>query len=37
MPFLNPSLLDTGSPPIPEVQAWGGRYDGHAGSLLNMC
>ncbi|MCI0756141.1 aminotransferase [Teichococcus vastitatis] len=37
MPFLNPSLLNTGSPPIPEVQAWGGRYDGHAGSLLNMC
>jgi aspartate/methionine/tyrosine aminotransferase len=37
MPFLNPRLLDTGSPPIPEVQAWGARYDGHAGALLNMC
>jgi aspartate/methionine/tyrosine aminotransferase len=37
MPPLNLRLLDTGSPPIPEVQAWGARYDGHAGTLLNMC
>jgi aspartate/methionine/tyrosine aminotransferase len=37
MPPLNPRLLDTGSPPIPEVQAWGARYEGHGGALLNMC
>ena len=33
---LNPRLLDTGSPPIPEIQAWGARYAGEGG-LLNMC
>ena len=33
---LNPRLLDTGSPPIPEIQAWGARYAGRGG-LLNMC
>lgn len=37
MPPLNARLLDTGSPPIPGVQAWGARYDAHAGPLLNMC
>jgi hypothetical protein len=25
---LNPRLLDTGSPPIPEIQTWGARYAG---------
>ena len=33
---LNPRLLDTGSPPIPEIQSWGARYTGQGG-LLNMC
>ncbi|HEY8613165.1 MAG TPA: aminotransferase, partial [Roseomonas sp.] len=33
----NPLLLDTGSPPIPEIQAWGAQYDGREGPLLNMC
>jgi aspartate/methionine/tyrosine aminotransferase len=37
MPLLNPRLLDTGSPPIPEIQAWGSRYSGQMGALLNMC
>ncbi|WP_458094531.1 aminotransferase [Roseomonas sp. WA12] len=42
MPPLNPLLLDTGSPPIPEIQAWGARYaatrDTSQGkALLNMC
>ena len=36
MTALNPRLLDTGSPPIPEVQAWGARYAG-PGGVLNMC
>ena len=36
-PSLNPLLLDTGSPPIPEVQGWAARYDGGAGPLLDMC
>ncbi len=35
-PTLNPLLLDTGSPPIPEVQAWAERYDGGRGPLLGM-
>ena len=34
---LNPHLLDTGSPPIPEIQACGARYDGSRGPLLNLC
>jgi aspartate/methionine/tyrosine aminotransferase len=33
---LNPNLLDTGTPPIPEAYAWVGRYDGKAGPLMNM-
>jgi len=37
MPPLNPRLLDTGSPPIPEIQAWGACYGGGSGALLNMC
>jgi aspartate/methionine/tyrosine aminotransferase len=37
MPALSPSLLDTASPPIPEVQAWGLAYDGAQGPLMNLC
>ncbi|MBP0444827.1 aminotransferase [Roseomonas sp. SSH11] len=37
MPTLNPRLLDTGSPPIPEIQEWGARYASNGGTLLNMC
>ena len=33
---LNPNLLDTGTPPIPEAYAWTARYDGSAGPLINM-
>ncbi|RYF03739.1 MAG: aminotransferase class I/II-fold pyridoxal phosphate-dependent enzyme, partial [Deltaproteobacteria bacterium] len=33
---LADSRSDTGSPPIPEIQAWGARYAGRDG-LLNMC
>jgi len=33
---LNLRLLDTGSPPIPKIQAWGASYEGRGG-LLNMC
>ncbi len=37
MPRLNSRLIDTGSPPIPEIQTWGRRYDGRHGPLLNLC
>ncbi|WP_376099481.1 aminotransferase [Roseomonas sp. CCTCC AB2023176] len=37
MPPLSASLLDTASPPIPEVQAWGRAYDGSCGPLMNLC
>ena len=37
MPRLNPRLIDTGSPPIPEIQAWGRAYDGRHGGLMNLC
>ncbi|WP_338664309.1 aminotransferase [Pararoseomonas sp. SCSIO 73927] len=37
MPPANPLLLDTGSPPIPEIQRWGALYNGGGGPLLNMC
>jgi aspartate/methionine/tyrosine aminotransferase len=33
---LNPDLLDTGTPPIPEAYSWTSRYDGAAGPLMNM-
>ena len=33
---LNPDLIDTGTPPIPEAYAWTARYDGAAGALINM-
>ncbi len=36
-PTLNSLLLDTGSPPIPEVHAWAARYDGAFGPMLDMC
>lgn len=36
-PSLNPLLLDTGSPPIPEVHGWATRYDGAFGPMLDMC
>ena len=37
MPFaLNPNLIDTGTPPIPEAYGWTSRYDGSAGALMNM-
>jgi aspartate/methionine/tyrosine aminotransferase len=34
---LNPRLLDTGSPPIPEIQAWGDQHAAEGGTVLNMC
>lgn len=37
MTALSASLLDTASPPIPEVQAWGRAYDGARGPLMNLC
>jgi aspartate/methionine/tyrosine aminotransferase len=33
---LNPNLLDTSTPPIPEAYAWVKRYSGAAGPLINM-
>ena len=36
-PTLNPLLLDTGSPPIPEVHGWAARYDGRRGPIVDMC
>lgn len=36
-PTLNGLLLDTGSPPIPEVHGWAARYDGALGPMLDMC
>jgi aspartate/methionine/tyrosine aminotransferase len=35
-PAINPLVADTGTPPIPEAQAWAQRYDGAHGPLLNM-
>jgi len=37
MPNLNPLVLDTGSPPIPQVQAWGRAYAGGRGPLIDLC
>ena len=34
---MNPRVQDTGSPPIPEVQAWGRAYDGTRGPLIDLC
>ncbi|HEX8165280.1 MAG TPA: aminotransferase [Beijerinckiaceae bacterium] len=36
MPAINPLVADTGSPPIPEAQAWTARYGGALGPLINM-
>ncbi|WP_353186285.1 aminotransferase [Bosea sp. (in: a-proteobacteria)] len=35
-PALNPDLLDTGTPPIPEAQGWARRYDGARGPLVDL-
>ena len=37
LPSINPSVADTGSPPIPAIQAWGRAYDGSAGPLIDLC
>ena len=34
---MNPLVEDTGSPPIPAVQAWGRAYDGRRGPLIDLC
>ena len=33
---INPLVADTGTPPIPEAQAWAARYHGGRGPLMNM-
>jgi aspartate/methionine/tyrosine aminotransferase len=33
---LNPDLLDTASPPIPEARGWAEAYDGRPGPLINL-
>jgi aspartate/methionine/tyrosine aminotransferase len=33
---LNPRLIDTATPPIPEAQGWARTYDGSAGSLIDL-
>jgi aspartate/methionine/tyrosine aminotransferase len=35
-PAVNPLVADTGTPPIPEAQAWTARYGGAHGPLINM-
>jgi aspartate/methionine/tyrosine aminotransferase len=35
--LLNPLLVATGNPPIPEAQGWAARYDGAAGPMLDLC
>lgn len=35
-PALNPDLLDTGTPPIPEAQGWARAYDGRNGPLIDL-
>ena len=35
-PALNPDLIDTGTPPIPEAQGWARAYDGNAGPLIDL-
>ena len=37
MQSLNPLVLDTGSPPIPQVQEWGRAYAGRNGPLIDLC
>lgn len=36
LPAINPNLLDTATPPIPEAQAWARAYDGAAGPLIDL-
>lgn len=36
MPALNPHLLDTASPPIPEAKGWATAYAGAAGPLIDL-
>ncbi len=36
LPPINPNLLDTATPPIPEAQAWARAYDGAAGPLIDL-
>lgn len=33
---LNPDLIDTGTPPIPEAQGWARSYDGRFGPLIDL-
>jgi aspartate/methionine/tyrosine aminotransferase len=33
---LNPDLLDTGTPPIPQAQGWARAYDGSRGPLIDL-
>lgn len=33
---LNPDLIDTGTPPIPEAQSWARGYDGRRGPLIDL-
>ena len=33
---LNPDLLDTGTPPIPQAHAWARAYDGSRGPLIDL-
>ena len=35
-PRLNPDLIDTGTPPIPEAQGWARADDGRAGALIDL-
>jgi aspartate/methionine/tyrosine aminotransferase len=34
--LLNPLLVDTATPPVPEAKAWGSAYDGSAGPQIDM-
>ncbi len=33
---LNPDLIDTATPPIPEAQGWAKAYDGRSGPLIDL-
>lgn len=35
-PLLNPHLLDTGTPPIPEAKSWLSAYDGRHGPAIDL-
>lgn len=36
MATLNPHVLDTGSPPVPEAKGWVHAYDGRHGQLIDL-